>query len=93
MRFWVYILTNKHNTTLYTGVTNNLAARIIEHRMHYNKKAFTAKYNVYKLVYYEVYSSIHKAIAREKFLKRKSRAYKLALIMARNPKWEELTPP
>ena len=72
---YVYILTNKHNTTLYVGVTSNLPKRIYEHK---NKiiKGFTSKYNLNKLVYYEHYESIYEAIVREKQLKGGSRKRK-----------------
>ena len=78
------------NTVLYTGVTNNLARRMYEHRnklMH----GFTAKYNVIKLVYYEVFPRPIEAIAAEKKLKGGSRNKKIALIESMNPAWEELS--
>ena len=68
---WVYILTNKHNTTLYVGVTNNLPTRLWEHRTKQDPKCFTTRYNLYKLVYYEGFDSIEEAIRREKYIKRK----------------------
>lgn len=76
---YIYILTNQYNTTLYVGVTTDLCKRIYEHR---NKVAegFTKRYNLSKLVYYEVCDNIELAIAREKFLKGKSRRYKISLI-------------
>ena len=69
---YVYILTNKHNTVLYTGVTNDLKRRVYEHREKLFS-GFTKKYNVYKLVYYEVSVSIEAAIQREKQIKGGSR--------------------
>ena len=63
--YYVYILTNKMNTVLYTGITNNLERRIFEHKSKCFK-GFTAKYNVNKLVYFEIYSDIYEAIQREK---------------------------
>ena len=87
---FVYILSNKHNTTLYTGVTNNLIRRIAEHKLHINK-GFTAKYNTEKLVYYEVLDGFENAIHREKQLKKWHREWKEALINDFNPGWEDLS--
>jgi putative endonuclease len=87
---FVYILTNKTNTTLYIGVTSNLERRIKEHRLKQNPKSFTARYNLYKLVYFESYQMIGDAIAREKQLKAGNRAKKIALIIAQNPNWDDL---
>ena len=67
--FYVYIITNKHKTVLYTGVTNNLKLRLKQHKNKKNLKSFTAKYNVYFLVYYQHFSWIQQAIAREKEIK------------------------
>lgn len=87
---YVYILTNKNNTVLYTGVTSNLYNRIQEHTHKKYPNSFSAKYNVTKLVYYEGYSSIEEAIAREKQLKAGSRIKKCNLINAFNPTWNDL---
>ena len=87
---YVYILTNKMNTVLYVGVTNNIKRRLIEHRTSANNKSFTSKYNVFKLVYYETYPSIWEAIKREKQLKAGSRKKKTDLINNTNPNWENL---
>ncbi len=86
---FTYIITNKNNTTLYIGVTSNLSKRIWEHK---NKvvEGFSKKYNLYKLVYYEVLDDIENAIIREKFLKGKKREYKNNLIESSNPKWIDL---
>ncbi len=86
---YVYIITNKANTVLYTGVTSNLAKRVYEHK-HKPVKGFTTKYNVTKLVYYEIYDSIEDAIRREKQIKAGSRAKKIKLIESMNPKWKDL---
>ena len=88
-QYFVYIMTNKINTTLYTGVTNNLSRRVFEHK---NKlvEGFTKKYNLDKLVYYELYTDIYEAIGREKQIKSGSRAKKIKLIKAMNPKWKDL---
>ncbi len=90
MRFYyVYILTNLNNQVLYTGVTNNLHSRIDQHR-HSAHKGFTWKYNVFKLVFYEVFEDIGDAIFREKQIKAGSRQKKLDLINAMNPEWKDL---
>lgn len=88
-QYYVYIVTNKHNTVLYTGVTNNLARRIYEHREKLIR-GFTSKYNVTKLVYYEIYDDVLHAIVREKQIKAGSRARKLELIRGMNPGWKDL---
>lgn len=87
--YYVYIMTNKHNTVLYAGVTNDLTRRASEHR----EKAipgFTSRYNIGKLVYYEVFENIDAARAREKQIKAGSRRKKLELINRMNPEWREL---
>ena len=88
--YFVYILTNKYNTVLYTGVTNDLARRKAEHETGLND-GFTKRYNVHKLVYYACFEDVKDAIAWEKTVKGKSRAWKKALIEERNPSWEELS--
>jgi len=87
--YYVYILTNKYNTVLYTGVTSDIYNRVLEHS---NKvySGFTSKYNVHKLVYYEGFEDVNKAIAREKQIKAGSRQKKLDLINSINPNWEDL---
>ena len=89
MNYYVYILTNKTNRVLYTGVTNDLKRRIYEHR---NKLAdgFTKKYNVYKLVYFDYTTDVRSAISREKQIKGWTRAKKEALIDEFNPEWQDL---
>jgi len=86
----VYIITNKHHTVFYVGVTSELVYRIIEHRDKFYPKSFSAKYNVSKLVYYEHFASIKEAIEREKYLKGKVRKFKLDLIETMNPEWRDL---
>ena len=86
---YVYILFNKRNGTLYTGVTSNLVKRVYEHKSKLNE-GFTSKYVVDKLGYYEVHSSIISAIEREKRIKGGSRKKKLALIEGMNPEWKDL---
>ncbi|WP_120273243.1 GIY-YIG nuclease family protein [Mangrovibacterium diazotrophicum] len=88
---YIYILTNKNHTVLYTGVTSNLTKRLYEHRTSFYKNAFTSRYNVYKLVYFEGFTSIEEAIAREKQIKGGSRQKKLELINGFNPDWNDLS--
>jgi putative endonuclease len=88
--FYVYILTNKAKTVLYTGVTNNLKRRLEEHNEKLNTKSFTAKYNLNYLIYYEKYGWIQQAIVREKEIKLLRRDLKLELIKEFNPNIEFL---
>ena len=88
---YVYILTNKNNTVLYTGVTSNLLKRLEEHREGMHSNAFTRKYNCNKLVYFEGFNRIEDAIAREKQIKGGSRAKKEALIFSINADWRDLS--
>lgn len=88
--YYVYILTNKSNKVLYTGVTNDLIRRVYEHKNKLDKNSFTAKYNVNKLVYYEITENVESAILREKQIKAGSRQKKLDLINAFNPAWKEI---
>ena len=87
---YIYILFNRRNGTLYTGVTSMLKRRVYEHKTKLHPESFTAKYNIDKLGYYEEYTSIKEAIEREKQIKGGSRATKLALIEGMNPRWEDL---
>ena len=89
MSYYVYILTNFTNTTLYIGVTNNLVKRVYEHKSKLTP-GFTATYNITKLVYYEIGKDINEAIAREKQLKSGSRKKKVELIDKMNPGWNDL---
>ena len=86
----VYIMTNTFNTTLYTGVTSDLLIRVMEHRKKVYPKSFTAKYNLIKLVYFELFHSIEEAIEREKQIKGGSRKSKEELIAKMNPDWKDL---
>lgn len=88
---YVYLLTNKHNNVLYTGVTNDLIRRIYEHKAKL-VKGFTQKYNVDRLVYYEACDNIVLAIEREKKIKGWSRQKKNDLVNALNPSWDDLYP-
>ena len=87
--YYVYLLTNANHTVLCIGVANNLTRRVAAHKAGVHG-GFNKKYNVNKLVYFGTYADINAAIAREKQLKARSRAKKLALINAGNPYWEEL---
>ncbi len=90
MDYFVYILTNKRGNVMYVGVTNNLERRLYEHK-HELIDGFTKRYHVHKLVYYEQYSDINDAIAREKQLKGWTRKRKNALVMTANPSWNDLS--
>ncbi|MEO0102027.1 MAG: GIY-YIG nuclease family protein [candidate division WOR-3 bacterium] len=88
-QYYLYIMTNPNNTVLYTGVTNNLKRRVYEHKAKL-VEGFTKKYNVTKLVYYEVFDDIYNAITREKKIKGGSRQKKVNLINRFNPDWRDL---
>ncbi len=87
--YYVYIMTNA-SQTLYTGVTNNLERRVYEHK-HKLVPGFTSRYQINRLIYYEVCGDIRAAIAREKEIKGWSRAKKIALIESMNRTWEDLS--
>ncbi len=89
MRPAVYVLTNKSNRVLYVGVTADLRARLWVHSEHLNPKSFSARYNVNRLVYYEVHATMEAAITREKQLKGGPRAAKVRLIERANPAWRD----
>jgi putative endonuclease len=89
--YYVYILTNYKNGTLYIGVTNNLYRRLQEHKDK-STKGFTQKYNLTKLVYYELYFDIRIALEREKNLKKWKRHWKLRIVESMNPLWEDIDP-
>ena len=82
-------MTNRYNTTLYTGVTNNLKRRVYEHRSG-TGSAFTSRYNLTKLVYYEITTDVNSAISREKQIKAGSRQKKIDLVNSVNPEWRDL---
>ena len=88
-QYCVYIMTNAHNTVLYTGMTNDLQRRVIEHQSG-KGSGFTKKYNITKLVYFESGDDINLAIAREKQIKAGSRKKKVELIESINPEWKDL---
>ena len=87
--YFVYILTNAWNTVLYTGVTSDLKARIYQHREKL-LPGFTNRYNVWKLIYYEIGYDAAGAIAREKQIKAGSRQKKIELIERSNPEWRDV---
>jgi putative endonuclease len=87
--FYVYILCNKRNGTLYTGVTSDLIKRIYEHKNNM-VDGFTDKYNVHHLVWYENHMTAESAITREKQIKKWNRKWKLELIDRNNPEWKDL---
>ncbi len=86
---YIYLLTNKYNTVLYTGVTSDLKKRVWQHKERL-VEGFTKKYHVDKLVYYEVFADIRDPIAREKQIKGGSRQKKIDLIQGMNPQWRDL---
>ena len=86
---YIYFMTNPSNKVLYIGVTNSLKRRVSEHAES-SGSVFTSKYNCNKLVYYEVFSDIEQAIAREKQLKHYKRAWKDELVNNLNPEWKDL---
>jgi len=88
-QYYIYITTNKSNRVLYTGVTNDLRKRIYQHKEKF-VKGFTEKYNVDKLVYYEICGDVGNAILREKQIKGGSRVKKIELVNAMNPDWRDL---
>jgi putative endonuclease len=85
-----YIITNKYQTVVYTGVTSNLPQRILEHKEKKYPNSFSARYNVNVLVYYEQFQWIGDAIAREKQIKAGSIETKNNLILSMNPTWKDL---
>ncbi|QHS50319.1 GIY-YIG nuclease family protein [Edaphobacter sp. 12200R-103] len=87
---YVYILANGYKR-LYTGVTSSLAQRIREHKGQIHPESFTARFNIDRLVYYECYESISRAIAREKEIKGMLRVKKIQLIVGLNPDWKDLS--
>ncbi len=89
-QYYIYFMTNFEETTLYVGVTNNLERRVYEHK---NKllKGFTSRYNLKKLVHYEIYNDIEQAIAREKQIKSWARQRKVELIKGSNENWIDLS--
>jgi putative endonuclease len=89
--YYVYIITNFYNTTFYTGVTSNINKRIYEHKTGESESAFTKKYKLIKLVYFEEHRDMKTAIRREKTIKRWPRKWKIDLIDKMNPEWSDLS--
>ena len=85
-----YIMTNRNNTTLYCGVTSDIVSRVMEHRSREYPRSFTARYNLFKMVYFKSFSFIAEAIEYEKFIKGKKRDWKNKLINYINPDWNDL---
>ena len=88
-QYWVYIMTNRSGT-LYTGMTNNIERRVYEHK-HKLIPGFTSKYNITRLIYWEVFRDVRQAIDYEKQIKGWRRSKKVALIEEQNPNWEDLS--
>ena len=88
-QYYVYLLTNFSNSVIYTGFSSNLKTRVYQHREKL-VPGFTAKYNVWKLVYYETTEDVMSAIEREKQIKAGSRQKKVELIRSSNPTWRDL---
>lgn len=89
-QYYVYLLTNKHQTVLYAGVTNDLGRRMWEHKNR-AVPGFTSRYNIDHLMYFEVYRDVTEAIAREKQIKGYGRPKKVTLIEKENPEWQDLS--
>ena len=89
MQYCIYIMTNKNNSVLYTGITSDLKKRVYEHKAKLSN-GFTKKYSANKLVYYEIFNDAYNAIIREKQIKAGSRQKKLDLINRMNPAWGDL---
>ncbi|QSE97727.1 GIY-YIG nuclease family protein [Fulvivirga lutea] len=89
-QYFVYILSSNSNSTIYTGVTNDLETRVLQHKLK-TVKGFSSKYNVDKLVHFEEFNQVNDAIAREKQLKNWKRIWKNELIEKENPKWKDLS--
>src|SRR5262245_59380554 len=89
--YWVYILASRIGGTIYVGMTNDLIRRVDEHKIGV-ADGFTKKYKVHRLMYFEQFSDLHAAIAREKRLKKWKRAWKIQLIEKQNPNWDDLYP-
>jgi putative endonuclease len=88
-RFYVYVMTNQTNTTLYTGICKHLKKRVFEHRS--SKEGFAARYKINKLVYFQGFDSVDDAILEEKRIKGGSRRKKILLVERDNPSWQDLT--
>ena len=92
MIYYVYILANNTNVTIYTGVTNDLIRRVYEHRHEADPQSFTARYKVHKLVYFEQTTDVRAALEREKQIKSWKKVKKNQLVESKNPTWRDLYP-
>ena len=90
-QYYVYVLASRVGGTLYVGVANNPVRRVYEHRMKF-AEGFTKKYDVARLVYFEVFDDVENAIVREKRLKKWNRDWKVRMIEENNPNWDDLYP-
>jgi putative endonuclease len=89
---WVYLMTNKSRTVIYTGFTTDLPARMWEHSTRQIPTSFTARYKVDRLIYFEGFLSVIEAESAEQYIKGKKREWKCALIEKHNPSWKDLIP-
>ncbi|HAT1727035.1 TPA: GIY-YIG nuclease family protein [Legionella pneumophila] len=89
-QYVVYVLASKAYGTLYTGITSNLVQRIYQHKKGLTE-GFTKRYNVHRLVYYEIHTDVYEAITREKRIKKWNRQWKINLIEQKNPQWLDLS--
>ena len=90
MKHFVYIISNKKQGVLYIGSTKQLKTRIYQHKNKAHPTTFSARYNLNKLVYFEVFETKEEALLREKQLKKWNRAWKIELIENQNPEWKDL---
>lgn len=89
-QYFLYLMAS-YRRVLYVGITNDLSRRVHQHKLKLKPDCFTARYNVTRLVYYEVFGNVRDAIAREKAIKGWVRRKKVALVEAENPNWEDLS--
>ena len=89
-KHYLYIITNKNKGVLYIGITNNLKRRIYQHKNKVHKSTFSARYNLDKLVYFEIFDSKDEALLREARMKKWNREWKMNLIKSFNPEWKDL---
>jgi putative endonuclease len=89
MRYFVYLMASRRNGVLYTGITSNIVKRVWEHK-NGSVEGFTKKYDVNKLVYYEIFEDVEEAILRERRIKKWNRGWKIRLIESLNPEWKDL---
>ena len=89
MGYYVYILASRKDGAIYIGMTNDIVRRVYEHRTK-AVPGFTSKYNITRLVWFEIYDDLESAISREKELKKWRRSWKVQLIEAQNPQWDDL---